>query len=286
MTLQELKGLGFSYDQITRRVDEGRLHPRFPGVFSVGRRRLAPQGHLLAAQLSLGPRAFLSHRTAAAVHGLRTINVHEIELTVVGGSARARPGLVVHRTRKEPHPDDLRPRGLLRVSSVLRVLVELSPRETPAELERLITAAVQKRLLRPDATDGRAAIDAALDRYARHPGLTRLRSALEVYRRVESHESQLELAFDRLLRRHPEIPDPQRNVHIDGWEIDRFWPEHNLVVELDGRPYHASTKDMERDRAKDIALHRLGLTPLRFTDFRFEHDPDGILADLRHFLNR
>ena len=43
------------------------------------------------------------------------------------------------------------------VSSVPRMLIELAPRETPAELARLVTVAVQKRLLRLDAQDGRAA---------------------------------------------------------------------------------------------------------------------------------
>ena len=284
MTLGQLRDRGFSYRQIERRVDLGQLHPRFPGVFAVGRRRLTPQGHLLAAQLSLGPRSFLSHRTAAGVWGLRAVNVRDIEVTIPGTGGRSRDGCTIHRTRREPHPADLRTRGLLRVSSVLRLLVELSPRETPAELERLITTGVQKRLLRPDTNDGRAAIDEALRRHAGYPGMTRLAAAFSVYRRTESHASQLELAFDRFLEGHPELPEPQRNVHLDGWEIDRIWPEHNLVVELDGRPYHVAANAMERDRRKDIALQKLGLTPLRFTDFRFEHDRDGILADLRHFL--
>jgi very-short-patch-repair endonuclease len=284
ISMEQLKELGFSYRQIARRVDLGRLHPRFPGVFSVGRQRLAPLGHLLAAQLSAGPTSFLSHRTAAAVHGLRSINVRDIEVTIPGTGGRHRDGFTVHRCREEPHPDDLRTRGLLKLSSVLRLLVELCPRETPAELERLITQAVQKNLLRPDRADGRAVIDQALERYAGYPGTRRLNNALAVYRRTESHASQLELAFDRFLARHPELPDPQRNLHIGGWEIDRFWPEHNLVVELDGRPYHVSARDMERDRAKDIDLQKRGLTPLRFTDFRFEHDRAAILADLRHFL--
>jgi hypothetical protein len=30
----------------------------------------------------------------------------------------------------------------------------------------------------------------------------------------------------------------------------------------------------------------MGLTPLRFTDFRVEHDVSGVLGDVRHFLNR
>jgi very-short-patch-repair endonuclease len=190
----------------------------------------------------------------------------------------------MHRVRVEPHPDDVRTRLDLRASSVPRMLVELAGRETAAELERLVTESVRKRLLRPDSRDGLATIEGTLARHPRYPGMAELAAVLATYRRTKSSKSGLERAFDRLLAQHPEIPDPQRNIYIDHWEIDRFWPEHNLAVELDGRPYHLAAQDMERDRIKDASLLRQGITPLRFTDFRVEHDIHGILADLRHWL--
>jgi hypothetical protein len=228
----------------------------------------------------------LSHRTAASVYGLRAVNTHEIELTLPGMGGRRRPGMRLHRTQAEPHPADVRLRGDLRVSSVLRMLVELAPRETPVELDRLVTEAVRKRLLRPDAADGRQAMDEALARHEGFPGMKKLRAVLVAYRRTGDHKSQLELAFDRLIAQHPDIPEPQRNVRVGIWEIDRYWPEHGLAVELDGRPYHVAVKDMERDRIKDSELQKLGIVPLRFTDFRVEHDGPGILADVRHFTSR
>ncbi len=282
---EQLKSIGFAPAQVRLRAQDGRLHQLHHDVFAVGHRQLVARAHLLAALLTAGPSSFLSHRTAAAVWGLRAINLRQIEITIPGTGGRRRPHLLAHRTAAQPHPDDLRTIGLLRASSVPRLLVELAPREPPAELERLITVAVQKRLLRLDAGDGRAALEAALARHPRWPGMGRLQAALATYRRTESHASQLELAFDRFLARHPEIPDPERNIHIDGWEIDRYWPACGLVIELDGRPYHVAARDMERDRVKDAALQRLGLTPIRFTDLRFEHDRAGILRDLHHFLN-
>jgi very-short-patch-repair endonuclease len=45
-----------------------------------------------------------------------------------------------------------------------------------------------------------------------------------------------------------------------------------------------AARDMERDRIKDASLLRRGITPLRFTDSRVEHDIPGILTDLCHFL--
>jgi very-short-patch-repair endonuclease len=280
----DLYELGFTYEQGRTMVRQGRLHPLHRDVFAVGHRRIVDRGLLLAGLMAVGRDAFLSHRTAAGVWGLRAINTHDIEVTVVGSSARRRPGLMLHRTKDEPHPRDVRQNGHLRVSSVLRLLVELSPRETPAELERLVTVAVQRRLLRPDLRSGLTDIEETLARHERWPGLGTLRAVLAVYRRTDSSKSGLERAFDRVLAAHPEFPEPERNVHIDRWEIDRFWPQYKLVVELDGRPYHIAARDMERDRVKDAALQRLGLIPLRFTDFRVEHDLPGIVTDLRHFL--
>jgi hypothetical protein len=281
---EQLRGLGFSRRQVERRIGDGWLQPVHHNVFAVGHRHLSDQAYLLAALLSLGRRAFLSHRTAAAVWGLRAVNLREIELTIPGTGGRSRDGLVVHRARKVPDPDEVRTHVDLRVSSVARVLVELAAREKPAELARLVTVAVQKRLLRLDAQDGRAALEAVLARHARRPGMAALKGVLGAYRRPDSSASELERAFDRLLAGHPEIPPPHRNVHVGHWEIDRFWPEHNLAVELDGRPYHLAAGAMEKDRIKDAWLLRQGITPLRFTDFRVEHDIGGILGDLRHFL--
>jgi hypothetical protein len=282
---EQLDELGFTRGQVARRVAQGRLHQLFHQVYAVGHRRIADRAHLLAALLSLGPTAFLSHRTAAAIWGLRAVNLHAIELTVPGSGGRRRPGLTLHRCEDVPHHDDVRRHVELRLSSVPRMLVELAPRETPRELERLVTLAVRKRLLRPDAGDGRQTIAAALARHPGANGMKRLQAVLAAYLRTEDYTSYLELAFDRLLAQHPDLPRPQHNIHIDVWEIDRFWPHRNLAVELDGRPYHMAVADMERDRLKDTTLQRLGLTPLRFTDFRVEHDPRGILSDLRHFLD-
>ena len=280
----QLKDLGLSEGQLRGGIRDGWLHRVNHNVFAVGHRHLSDRAHLLAALLSLGSQAFLSHRSAAAVWGLRAVNLHDIEVTVPGTGGLRRERMTVHRTQTEPHADEVRTHGDLRVSSVPRMLVELAAREKPAELERLVTVAVQKRLLALDRRDARERLEATLARHARRPGMAKLTPVLAAYRRTKSSKSGLEQAFDRLLAQHPELPDPQRNIYIGAWEIDRYWPQHKLAVELDGRPYHVAAKDMERDRIKDAFLLRKGITPLRFTDFRVEHDLPGILRDVCHFL--
>ncbi len=271
---RQLHRLGFTRKQIARMASNRRRHEVYHDVWAVGHRNISPLGHLIAALLSCGPDSFLSHRTAAAVHGLRAINVRTIEVTVVGTSSPPRPGLIVHRTGQTPAAGEIRTRGLLRFSSVARMLVEVAKTGTDEELDRLITLAVRNRLLNIDA------IEAAIDRHQRRPGLGRLKRALARYRPQPDRKSELERDFDRWLTTHPDIPEPQRNIHIDGWEIDCFWPEQRVALELDGRPYHVAAQDMDRDRLKDTKLQRIGIRPMRVTDARWQYDRPGVYDDL------
>ncbi|MGI9183528.1 MAG: type IV toxin-antitoxin system AbiEi family antitoxin domain-containing protein [Solirubrobacteraceae bacterium] len=270
----QLLGLGFSPDQIRGRLRRGLLHRVHRDVYAVGHRRLVPHARLVAALLTCGPAAFLSHRIAAAVWGLREINVRHIEVTVPGASAPVRAELVMHRTTNRPHPADISSRNGLRVSSVPRLLIELAATETPVELDRLITEAVRRRILNLEA------LEAALKRHSRWPGLARLKPALRAYRPRRDRKSDLERAFDRLIT-ETDVPPPQRNVIVHGWELDCYWPGAKLAVELDGRPYHVAVRDTERDKIKDANLLRHGINVLRITDLRLELDAPGVLDDVR-----
>lgn len=274
----QLHALGLSDKQIRTREMSGELHQLYTDVWAVGHSKITPLGRMTAALLSCGPNSFLSHRTAAALHELRAVNVRAIEVTVVGDRACARRGLITHRTRREPVPKEVRTVGHLRYSAVPRLLIELAPRETPAELNRLITEAVHKRLLNLDA------IEDALAGHARRPGVARLKDALAAYRPRPDRKSGLEHAFDEWLLEHPEIPEPRRNVHIDIWEIDCWWPAQRVALELDGRDYHTAVQEMERDRVKDTKLQLMRIKPMRVTDVRWELDRAGVHADLMALL--
>jgi very-short-patch-repair endonuclease len=277
ISLAQLLEAGLTYREVMSRVKRGYLHRLYRGVYAVGHRNIGPQGRLIAALLAFGDDAFLSHRTSAGVWGLRPIATKRIEVTVPGPKVRLRRGLVVHRTRTPPDAGDLAVRNGLRVSSVSRMLIELAVNETPRELDRLITQSVRKQIF-----DLRA-VEAALVRHERRPGVGKLKAALQAYRPREDRKSDLERAFDRSIV-GTDIPPPLRNVQVDVWEIDCLWPEQRLALELDGRPYHVAVMDTETDRIKDAKLMRLGLRPLRITDLRFRLDRRGALDDIRALL--
>jgi hypothetical protein len=116
------------------------------------------------------------------------------------------------------------------------------------------------------------------------PGLARLKAALRAYRPRPDRKSELERGFDAWLLEHPEIPEPSRNVYIDGWEIDCWWPEQRVVLELDGRDYHTAVQEMERDRLKDTKLQIRGIKPMRVTGERWDLDRAGVRSDLLALL--
>ncbi|MGH2842730.1 MAG: DUF559 domain-containing protein [Solirubrobacteraceae bacterium] len=255
-------------------MKRGTLHGLHRGVYAVGHRKLTREGHLLAASLSAGSGAFISHRTAAGLHGLRALNMRQIDVSVVAGQRRRRSGLNLHAIASQPADTELTSRNGLTLSTVPRLLVELCDRETETELERLITAAVRRQIL------NHGALEQALQRHGGRPGIAKLGRAYAAYRPRPRRNSELERAFDRLLEVHPEIPEPLRNVWLGEWELDCYWPAQRLVLELDGRPYHSAVKDMERDRLRDAQLLARGIATLRITDRRYNDDPDGALADL------
>jgi hypothetical protein len=278
VTAAQLRGLGLTRNQIVDLGQNGRLHRLHQGVYAVGHRKLTRDGWLTAALLAVGMGSFLSHLTAAALHGLRTFNLRQIHVTAIGAGPRTRSGLVIHRTRHPPSHGELTTVNGLAVSTVPRLLVELAATETEKELTRLITVAVRKRAFSHDS------LERALSLHAKHPGISKLKAAYAAYRPRPNRKSDLEIAFDELLEQHPEIPEPLRNVYFDIWELDYYWPEYNVVLELDGRPYHVAVQDIERDRLKDAKLLAQGIRPLRVTDQRFEHDAIGAITDLKQLL--
>ena len=46
---------------------------------------------------------------------------------------------------------------------------------------------------------------------------------------------------------------------VDGYLVDAFWPDADLVVELDGYEFHNDRKAFEADRRKLAELRRRGL---------------------------
>ena len=61
------------------------------------------------------------------------------------------------------------------------------------------------------------------------------------------------------------LPLPQVNVLVDGFLVDCYWPQSDLVVELDSYQFHRGRAAFERDREKIARLRLAGRDVLPLT---------------------
>ena len=79
VSLGQLRKLGLTASGVRGRVEIGRLHTVHRAVYSlVPVNLLGRNGRAIAAVLACGPGAVLSHRSAAALHGLRDAGLQAI----------------------------------------------------------------------------------------------------------------------------------------------------------------------------------------------------------------
>jgi very-short-patch-repair endonuclease/predicted transcriptional regulator of viral defense system len=271
----QLAELGLGRGAIRHRMDVGRLRVVHRGVYTIGHRLLSTDGRWMAAVLACGPGAVLSHRSAAALWGIRQSS--RIEVTAPA-TRHPRSGIVTHRS---PLRDDERTthRGIP-VTTVPRTLLDLGAAVRLDELRGAFRQAEQLRL-----TDPLSLHDLA-ERYPRRPGVAAARAVLEEARLgLGIVRSELEERFQAFLLRAG-LPLPRTNVFIGGYEIDCAWPERRLIVELDGHATHAPSHAFERDRARDRRLGAAGWRVIRITWRQLLEEPHLVDVDLRRLLGQ
>jgi very-short-patch-repair endonuclease len=249
----ELLACGLTYAGITRRLQAGRLHRLYYGVYAVGHTALSREGQWLAAVKACGPHAVLSHHSAAELWGLIPRSAGPTHVMVPHARKRhANCAISLHRSRTLTRAD---------VIHLDRIPVTTRSR-TLRDLKRVLP---------------REQLEAALDR-ARSRGFDVSDVVDE-----EPTRSVLERRFLRLCRRH-RVPAPRVNVLVGTYVVDFLWPESRLVVEVDGYEFHRGRASFEADRARDSELTRQGYRVVRFTYRQVTKEPFRVAAEVRELL--
>ena len=81
-----------------------------------------------------------------------------------------------------------------------------------------------------------------------------------------------------------ELPQPETNVVIEGFEVDALWRERRVAVELDSRAYHDNLVAFERDRERDRILNAAEWRPIRITSRQLERSRAAVARDLSRML--
>jgi Transcriptional regulator, AbiEi antitoxin/Protein of unknown function (DUF559) len=264
---EQLLALGFDRNAIRRRLERGRLHRLYRGVYAVGHTIVPRNGRYLAAVMACGQHAVLSHRSAAALWGIRPSEAPRIDVTVPHTSGVwSAKAIVVHRSRRAIQATT---HERIPVTTPGRTLADLATALTRRQLEKAVEMAEVLRL------------DIIVD--ADHPGAKRL-AAATAHALTTTTRSPLEDAFLELCDRHG-LPRPLVNTWIEGFEVDFAWPDARLIVETDGHGTHGTRAAFERDRARDAQLTALGWRVVRFTERLVRNEPGRVGDLLRRLLS-
>jgi hypothetical protein len=170
-----------------------------------------------------------------------------------------------------PHAVDITVHYGIPVTTPARTLLDLAGILDHASLTRAVHEARLNRHLR---------LDALADILARSPGRARMRLKPHVEHQTGPTRSAFEDAFLAFAQRVG-LPRPLTTHVVTGREVDIYWPDQRLIVELDSREYHDDADAFEHDRDKDADLVAAGLRVVRVTWSRLTQEPEREAARLR-----
>jgi predicted transcriptional regulator of viral defense system len=274
VAIWQLAKLGFSKDVISRETSKARLHQVHHGVYAVGHTALSRKAHCIAAVLSCGDGALLSHRSAAWLWGLTKWWPPIVEVTAVS-PRETRQEIRVHSAATLTPEDRSTSKGIP-VTAVPRTLLDFAAFD-PRFLGGAVEGAERLGLL------DMISIDALLKRSRGFRGVARLRSALEIYRDPAFTRSRLERRFLALVKRAG-LPRPSMNYFAEGYELDAYWQAERFAVELDTYDYHGGHISFEQDRLRQEDLKLAGIEMTRVTGVRMDREPEAVVARLRRLL--
>lgn len=232
----------------------------------------------MAAVLASGPHARASHRSAAWLWGLgaRPSGSSSVEVKVPAGRLVRRPGIRAYRSRGLDAVEPVILHGIP-ATAATETLVDLARVLTARELERAVARAERENLV------GMAELAVVVERIGRGPGIGTLAWLLAQDGGPSFTRSDLESRFMEEIRAFG-LGAPQLNAWRCGFELDAYWHDARLAVELDGEAYHRSWRSQENDRNRDSALAAQGIQVFRITWRQLVHETRPTMARLAQAL--
>ena len=268
---------GADPDDIRRRLARGEWTRIRRGIYvpTDDLRQLSHrQRHLLdldATMLLANPRAVVSHRSAAALHGIALLRTGSFPVEVTnpdGHAGHRRTGL--HTFCAALDPEEVVSVGRHRVTSVARTIIDLA-RSRPFD-EAVVAAddALRRELVT------RADLLAGLDRAHRRPGVS---AAARVVRFADGRSESAGESCSRVLIERQGLPRPVLQVAVLGIRGDVIargdfgWREWRTIGEFDGaqkygrllRPGQPPGDAVYQEKLREDRIRTLGWTVVRWT---------------------
>ena len=281
--MQEAAALGLTRSMVQTRLEHGIFVRIGRGVLALPGTATRPDALLRAAGRVLG--AVVSHESAARIHGLKPVTEEVPTATVSHRSTHTFGGVRIHQSTDlvEGHVTD---HDGLRVTTPERTIVDLAQVLSRKRLERVIDNALASRLV--DVVDV-ALLHESLARKGK-PGVAKLRRILSA--RVGDSVVPLNVLEREVLEliSRAGLPEPVKQFHapwlkqVEG-RVDFAYIDQRLVIEADGRRWHALFDAFEVDRRRDNAAQLAGWRILRFTWAMITEEPVETVKTIRQALN-
>jgi very-short-patch-repair endonuclease len=237
---------GVLADTIRSDLAVGRYYPVHRGVYAIG--PLSPRGQLQAAIMAGEP-----HGSLCFASGLAPYNLMAVKSTIdiaVPTNRRDSDRLRFHRVTSL-NEDEVTRRDGLRTTTIERTLLDLASINT--DIAKLAHEAIAKRLTTQPK------LQAIAQRHPGHHGTP----ALLAQAQAPHTRSNLERQFLQFLDDYG-LPRPLTNHPIGPYTVDGYYPQAQLVIELD-EDAHKSAWAFEQDRKRDRYLASIGLRVMRIT---------------------
>lgn len=271
----QLLEMGVSREQVAVRLRARRLVAMHRGVYLLGA-VAPPYANEMAALLAYRLNATLSDWSAAALWDLLPYPATSpVWITVPSARNASRPGIQTRRATLDC--GDVRRKHGMALTSPPRTILDCAAVLPANRLEALVAEAHYRRL---------ASEKELCDQIKRNPGkrgILALRSALELPGGPMRTRSPAERWLLALLRSRG-ITGFRTNVRVAGYEVDFYWRDARLAVEVDGYDAHSGRVAFERDRLKAANLKAHGVSVMPVTGRQIRTDPNGVISRLSRAL--
>jgi hypothetical protein len=259
----------------------GKWRKILPGIYSTVTGKPTVEQQQMAALLYAGPKSVITGPAAIRLHRLRSPGPDLIDVLVPWTVKRQSMGFVrIHRTRRMPAYYRT---GPIRYARAARAIADAAHGFTALDDVRVVVAeGIQKQAC------SIAEIVLELEEGSRRDS-SHLRMALTEVR--DGIRSVAEARFRQRVQRS-DLPQPMFNVFLrradgtDIGEVDAWWADAGVSVEIDSQEYHFYREGWLRTDAKRSWLLKHGIFPHNIAPTRIDNDWGGIYEELKSSIHQ
>lgn len=261
ITRAQARDVGITDRVWYRLLSSGVLRPMHKGVAVLVGHAESRRQCMMAAVLSIGDHAIVSHRSAGEIWGVWNADADD-PIDVIVGKRRGRPtipGVISHVPRDLDELAPLR-RDDVRVTGPARTLLDIAgvnPLATRFVIERMLMAGLISR----------RRIAAAVARHSKQgrAGIGPVREVLVSWPYDEqASESVLEYHLQGILG-NTALPPYETQIEVGPYRLDAGWSRWKVGLEADGWGKFGSRADFERLARRDNFLQSRGWSVAHFS---------------------